>query len=1170
MDRESDYSRRRLNRTLSPSRGEGSEGRTYADALRESALERERQETLRSIENKRKRQERDGADASADAAEGLRGTDGAGPGPSSAAAGDEAARKRRAAEWDHEDGAASTADAGSRWDATPARDGAAVGGGGGGSRWDATPAQGSRWDATPAPGSQTASRWDATPARDAGAGASSGKRSRWDVAPSATPAAPLGDGATPKWGATPSWGAATPAWGGATPAAGSFAGPAETPVHGASAVPMTPDAVLAARVEREIDARNRPLTDEDLDALLPGVAEGYQVLPPPPGYVPLMTPARKLAATPTPVAGTPLYAIPQEDRAQAYDLPVSMPEGLPDMRPEDAQYFGKLLEEVDEAALTLEEAKARRISKLLLKIKNGAPPQRKSALRQLTERARDFGAGPLFDAILPLLMSPTLEEQERHLLVKVIDRLLFRLDELVRPYVHKILVVVEPLLIDEEYTTRAEGREIVANLAKAAGLATMIAAMRPDVDDADEYVRNTTARAFSVVASALGVQALLPFVRAVCASKRSWQARHTGAKIVQQIAILSGCSVLPHLRGLVEAVRRGLEDESQKVRTMTALALAALAESAAPYGIESFDDVLEPLWKGIRLQRGKALAAYLKAIGQIIPLMDAVYANYYTREVMVVLLREFASPDEEMGRIVLGVLANCAATEGVEAQYLRDAVLPDFFKHFWTRKAALDRRSRKALLEATLALARRVGARDALARLSPDLKDESEPYRRAVAQAVAKVLEELGAAEVDARLEEELVDGALYAWQEQGAEDDSRAVVDAFAALLRSLGTRARPYLPQVAGTVKWRLNNKSARVRELAAELVARTAATVSECGEERLLAHLSVVLFENLGEEYPDVLAAILNALGAIVAVIGMDRMTPPVKDLVPRLTPILKNRHEGVQEACIGLVGRIADRGAEHVPAREWMRICFELLETLRAQKKAIRRAAVNAFGYIARAIGPQDVTATLLNNLRVQERQNRVCTTVALAVVAETCAPFTVLPALMNEYRVPDLNVQNGVLKAISFLFEYIGETAKDYIYAVTPLLADALSDRDLVHRQTAISAVAHAALGLAGLGTEDALVHLLNHVWPNAFESSAHIVQAFNFCVDACRLALGPGAVLAYLLQGLFHPARKVRTVYWRLYNQTLVGGQDSLVAYYPDMPDDENNTYHRHELDIFV
>ena len=35
-----------------------------------------------------------------------------------------------------------------------------------------------------------------------------------------------------------------------------------------------------------------------------------------------------------------------------------------------------------------------------------------------------------------------------------------------RPYVHKILVVIEPLLIDEDYYARVEGREIISNLAK--------------------------------------------------------------------------------------------------------------------------------------------------------------------------------------------------------------------------------------------------------------------------------------------------------------------------------------------------------------------------------------------------------------------------------------------------------------------------------------------------------------------------------------------------------------------------------------------------------------------------------------------------------------------------------------------------------------------------------
>ena len=92
---------------------------------------------------------------------------------------------------------------------------------------------------------------------------------------------------------------------------------------------------------------------------------------------------------------------------------------LPPLKPEDMQYFDKLLMDVDESTLSKEELAEREIMTYLLKIKNGTPPQRKSGLRKITENARRFGAGALFNQILPLLMSPTLEDQERHLMVKV-------------------------------------------------------------------------------------------------------------------------------------------------------------------------------------------------------------------------------------------------------------------------------------------------------------------------------------------------------------------------------------------------------------------------------------------------------------------------------------------------------------------------------------------------------------------------------------------------------------------------------------------------------------------------------------------------------------------------------------------------------------------------------
>merc|ERR1719331_3212321 len=246
-------------------------------------------------------------------------------------------------------------------------------------------------------------------------------------------------------------------------------------------------------------------------------------------------------------------------------------------------------------------------------------------------------------------------------------------------------------------------------------------------------------------------------------------------------------------------------------------------------------------------------------------------------------------------------------------------------------------------------------------------------------ETIQLIIEQMGVRDVDSRLEEQLIDGIVYAFQEQ-TTDDTVVMLNGFGTVVNAFGMRVKPYLPQICGTIKWRLNNKLAKVRQQAADLIARIAVVMKTCNEEQLMGHLGVVLYEYLGEEYPEVLGSILGAIKAIVNVIGMPRMTPPIKDLLPRLSPILKNRHETVQENCIDLVGRIADRGAEYVSAREWMRICFELLDMLKAHKKAIRRATVNTFGYIAKAIGPRDVLATLLNNLKVQERQNRVCTTV----------------------------------------------------------------------------------------------------------------------------------------------------------------------------------------------
>jgi len=1211
-DRESDYSKRRFDRVIHE------DGLSFKDAMIRANTERERHELIQQL---RKEQLEDGEKMGTTAVESSSLNSGETQMEKSIPSTEDQPRKRRR-RWDESD---QTARPTSENDARPTVI----------SDNESSSVSKSRWDddsstATEGTGGSAAApkrrRWDETPLVASGATASK------TAAPDATPMAQKWDetpimssssagfvAATPMLGSMDTGGRKRSRWD-STPAPASDTGI----VGGIASITATPggSSILnrALTLQKEMETRNRPWTHAALDAILP--SEGYIVLPPPATYIPIRTPGRKLLTAPTPLGMTPAgfqMAVPIEEQEgqsiadihKAYGIPVAPTvsiDGVTDssmmplIKPEDMQFFGRLMEDVDESALTKDESNERKIMALLLKIKSGTPPQRKTAMRQITEKARSFGAGPLFNQILPLLMSPTLEDQERHFLIKVIDRVLYKLDDLVRPFVHRILAVMEPLLIEEDYYARIEGREIISNLAKAAGLATMIAAMRPDIDNPDEHVRNVTSRAFAVVASALGVISLLPFLKAVCQSRKSWQARHTGIKIVQQIALLMGSAILPYLKELVDIISHGLVDEQQKVRTMTALTIAALAEASYPYGMESFDSIIRPLWKGCLDHHGKLLAAFLKAVGFVIPLMEENYASHYTKIVMPILLREFSNPDEEMKRIVLRVIKQCVATVGVEPEYIRTEILPEFFKNFWIRRMALDRRNYAQVVETTLELANRVGCSVIVERIVDDLKDDSEPYRRMVMETIKKVLENLGSADIDSKLEERLIDGILYAFQEQAVDasltgnngNEGQVMLDGFGVVVNSLGERCKPYLKQIVGTIKWRLNNKAAAVRLQAADLIGRIAVVMKACGEDQLMGHLGVVLYEYLGEEFPEVLGSILGALRAIVSVIGMTKMTPPIRDLLPRLTPILRNRHEKVQENCIDLVriifsrqfcsvflcshhialdskvGRIADRGAEFVSAKEWMRICFELLEMLKAFKKAIRRAAVSTFGYIAKAIGPQDVLHTLLNNLKVQDRQMRVCTTVAIAIVAETCGPFTVLPALMNEYRVPELNIQNGVLKALSFMFEYIGEMAKDYAYALAPLLEDALMERDPVHRQTACAAVKHLSLGVAGMGCEDVLIHLMNFVWPNVFEQSPHVIQAVLDAVQGLMVALGPNVILQYVVQGLYHPARSVREIYWRVYNMIYIYGSDALVMGYPSVPAEGKNNYTRTTLELFI
>jgi len=64
------------------------------------------------------------------------------------------------------------------------------------------------------------------------------------------------------------------------------------------------------------------------------------------------------------------------------------------------------------------------------------------------------------------------------------------------------------------------------------------------------------------------------------------------------------------------------------------------------------------------------------------------------------------------------------------------------------------------------------------------------------------------------------------------------------------------------------------------------------------------------------------------------------------------------------------------------------------------------------------------------------------------------------------------------------------------------------------------------------------------------------------------VALGTGRMFNYVAQGLFHPARRVREVYWKVFNNMYLGAQDGLVAAYPNFEDEDERPFRRLELEL--
>ncbi|TBU05696.1 subunit of U2 snRNP spliceosome [Hamiltosporidium magnivora] len=306
--------------------------------------------------------------------------------------------------------------------------------------------------------------------------------------------------------------------------------------------------------------------------------------------------------------------------------------------------------------------------------------------------------------------------------------------------------------------------------------------------------------------------------------------------------------------------------------------------------------------------------------------------------------------------------------------------------------------------------------------------------------------------------------------------------------------------------------------------------------------------LLIENLKDENSEIfLESILNCLLKIC-----QRKIQNTKELVLNLTILIKNRNKNVQENILKILKFLCKEESnecENIHSKEWLRIVYGIIDILDSPSKNIRVLASECIGYISINIGPQDILNILMNSLKTLDRNQRNTTCLAISILADYCGLFTVLPTLLTDYSIPESIIQHGILKSISMIFGRVNIKGRDYIPCLINIIEDSLSEKDIVHRQLGMICVKSIVLSCKSPNiNQDLLIHLFNYVFPNIFETSVYLEDIFFQCMEVFCLKMDPLILIQYLVQGLFHPAKRVRNKYFKILEMVEKYRPDSFIT----------------------
>jgi splicing factor 3B subunit 1 len=753
---------------------------------------------------------------------------------------------------------------------------------------------------------------------------------------------------------------------------------------------------------------------------------------------------------------------------------------LPEIKSEERDFFSPIFRGENEA-----EAMAYRG---LLLVKNGDSKMRRHGKRMLV---RNKSVDDVLEKLVLLCMSLDLEVAEKTRMVELMKEIL-EANRGHLGYRRELMFVLASYA--DSYPLRKTSLECFG-LFFDSRVEPLVEVFEEDISSPEIHIREAVSKVFGAYAVHHGFEGAKALLEALSASTR-YETRNTCIRTVISICTFLGKSVLQALDSVLELLSGLLLDMDRLIRVDSCNALSVVFNLIKPYRSTRTSSVFFLLRKQALSAHGTEFDAILRSMSFL------CIENKDFAEITYRLLKTVGARSSTEIKVFERI---CGSIDPEEARGYFKGLLPIAFSQN-------PEASRPFIVSLCVHMCRHSDISQII------LRHYGDPRLVNVISEIFSKARDLDLDDVDAAAYYD----SLLAALRSGNEVTLR--------LLEPLVNKKflRPNFVQtlVQEGMKWFRNpDPTVRTRGLA------VVKELSMFMDRKDVVYCGCILFENLSEPDKHVLSFVLRALCSLYN----SHRFKGAGEIVPGILPVLKAGDARTSEAAVALLRSVcanASGECHGISSREWLRIAYELVDVLASWSESTRAGTVETLGLISRFVGPQEILNILMDNLQSGDRHQRTGSALGVSIVAEYNGIFSVLPTLLTDYAIPDTNMKYGILKSVLCIYQRVGDKGRDYVHAIIPLIEDALTDDDPMYRNIGLNVVRSVVSSYrAPVIDTEIIVHLLNLMWINVLDYTPQIRLSFDECIEAMSSVLGSDYLHKYVVQGLFHPARRVRERY---------------------------------------